>query len=183
MQRTAFQSLDELTFHYLRLLAAFSWKKPVINSLPLDGYSPKEKRQSKMRSLALFLLCLLPLSIQAASDEHPSEDIQTGNGFVRSCSDIDAQNDQITAWALAHISSCTGYLMGLHDGITLMTLVANQSSKANIREPFCLPDSATLGQEVRIVLKYIRANPEKAHMDTSLLATKALEIAFPCPTH
>jgi hypothetical protein len=40
--------------------------------------------------------------------------------------------------------------------------------------------SVTLGQEARIVLKYVRANPEKANMGTSLLATKALEEGFPC---
>lgn len=134
-----------------------------------------------MRPLALLLLCSLSFSLQATTQsETPSENIQTGNGFIRDCSDVDAQRGELTDRALANIATCTGYLMGLNDGIGVMVAVANQSNKAVLKSPFCLPDSVTLGQQVRVVLKYIRANPGKAHMDTSVLATKALKEAFPC---
>lgn len=88
-------------------------------------------------------------------------------------------NDQV----LVNMAFCTGYVKGLTQGIDLMVKVGDVSHKATTAAPFCLPDSIALGQVVRIVLKYVRANPEKAHMDTSLLATKALELAFPCSTH
>jgi Rap1a immunity proteins len=138
-----------------------------------------------MRSLLLFLLCSISLCLHATTNEEtqPAQHLQTGNGFVRDCADIDAQRGEITDRSLANIAVCTGYMMGLHDGISVMVAVANQSNKTAIKVPFCLPDSVTLGQEVRVVLKYVRANPEKAHMDTSVLAIKALEEAFPCSTH
>lgn len=136
-----------------------------------------------MRSLALLLLCSLSMSLQATSGENDkSSGLRTGNGFVRECSDVDAQKGQMTNQVLANIATCTGYMMGLQDGIDLMVLVGIESNKGYNKTPFCLPDSVTTGQEVRIVLKYVRANPEKAHMDTSVLATKALEKAFPCST-
>ena len=138
-----------------------------------------------MRLLAL-LLCSTLLSIQTASAENndPTE-IRTGNGFLRVCSDLEKMDaGQITDQALANIGICTGYMMGLEDGIHLMIAERNASQKVTAKMPFCMTDSdITLGQEVRIVLKYIRANPEKAHMLTALLATLALEKAFPCSTH
>ena len=95
-----------------------------------------------MRSLLLLLLCSLSLSLEAATDENSqaSENLQTGNGFVRDCSDIDAPGSELTDRALANIASCTGYMMGLHDGIDLMVVVGNKSNKANLKTPFCLPD-------------------------------------------
>jgi hypothetical protein len=87
-----------------------------------------------MRALALVLVCSLSFSLQATpQSETPSENIQTGNGFIRDCSDIDARRGALTDQALANIGTRTGYMMGLHDGISVMVAVANQSNKATIK--------------------------------------------------
>jgi hypothetical protein len=126
--------------------------------------------------------CTLALSLQAVSDDGPIQ-IKTGNGFVRLCSDVDKAGAEVTDQALANIASCTGYIMGLKDGIDVMVAVNNKSHGGAEKGLICVPEDVTLGQEVHIVLKYIRANPEKAHIPTSMLATKALKEAFPCSTH
>ena len=46
--------------------------------------------------------------------------------------------------------------------------------------PFCVPDEVQLKQILAVVLKYIRDNPEKAHIRASTLAVAALKKAFPC---
>ena len=45
---------------------------------------------------------------------------------------------------------------------------------------FCRPENVELAQLVRIVLKYIRENPENANQETALLIMKALREAYPC---
>ena len=136
-----------------------------------------------MRSLTMLFICMLAWSPQAISEDGLAQ-IKTGNGFVRLCSDIDKVGTaEVTDQVLANIASCTGYIVGLKDGVDVMVAVNNKSHGAADKGLICLPEDATLGQEVRIVLKYIRANPEKAHMPTSVLATKALKEVFPCSTH
>jgi hypothetical protein len=78
---------------------------------------------------------------------------------------------------------CAAYLMGLSEGIAIeSTFGASGGGKAPI--PYCLADTYEVeqGQKVRILLKYIRNNPEKAHMVTAGLFINAMGDAFPpCP--
>jgi hypothetical protein len=46
--------------------------------------------------------------------------------------------------------------------------------------PFCVPDDATNGQMVRVVVNYIDRHPEKMHMPFTHLAAEALLKAWPC---
>ncbi|MBN9598016.1 MAG: hypothetical protein J0G36_22035 [Afipia sp.] len=45
---------------------------------------------------------------------------------------------------------------------------------------FCVPESASLGQAIRIVIKYMESNPQLLHLDLRGLATTALHEAWPC---
>jgi hypothetical protein len=64
-------------------------------------------------------------------------------------------------------SICIGYITGAAD-----------FSPAGI---FCPPDEVTIGQEIRIVLSYARANPQLLHAFSSNIVWAALRNAFPCP--
>jgi hypothetical protein len=48
-----------------------------------------------------------------------------------------------------------------------------------LRTPFCEPH-VTNAQLLQILLKYIRDNPEKAHLRTAVLYLAAMEKAFQC---
>ena len=128
-----------------------------------------------MRSLALVLLCSITLTLQASNNKSDSPDISEGNGFVRVCSSLyklDGDKFKITEEDVSNVALCSGYLMGLKDG-TVVAFAGGQM--------FCFPDQGIeLGQQVKIVIKYIKANPEKAHLPTAVLATQALQRAFPC---
>jgi Rap1a immunity proteins len=45
----------------------------------------------------------------------------------------------------------------------------------------CPPKDSTIGQGVRVVVKYIDSRPERLHEDFNDLAAEALRIAWPCP--
>ena len=46
----------------------------------------------------------------------------------------------------------------------------------------CVPPEVVLTLDIRIVLKYIKQNPEKAHLPSAALVVAALKTAFPCST-
>ena len=71
-----------------------------------------------IRLLILWFSCSSTLVAQTP-DENPT-DIETGNGFVRVCSSVEKIGaGNITDKDLASIGLCTGYLMGLGDGLEL----------------------------------------------------------------
>ena len=77
--------------------------------------------------------------------------------------------------------TCVGYVRGVIDGTidAWNTLLRS----ANGSQPFCAPAGVTVGQEQRIVLKYIKDHPEREHLLTSALVFRALSEAFPCSKH
>jgi hypothetical protein len=85
---------------------------------------------------------------------------------------IDGDKFKITEDDVANVALFSGYLLGLKEG-TEVAFAGGQM--------FCFPDQGIeLGQQVKIVIKYIKANPEKAHLPTAVLAAHALQRAFPC---
>jgi len=47
-------------------------------------------------------------------------------------------------------------------------------------DDICKPERATLGQSVRVVIKYIEARPERMDEYFGLLAVEAMRAAWPC---
>ncbi len=87
----------------------------------------------------------------------------------------------------------SGYLTG-RDG-AYIDVVVYQANKArnpgeinsdNVRKlkeqaaPFCLPDSATVSQIVRVFSQYMMNNPQKLSEHAGVILTYALVDAFPC---
>lgn len=68
------------------------------------------------------------------------------------------------------------YCLGLVEGTrNTMALLDQQDPAA------CVPASTTNTQAVRLVVKYLRANPEKLHLDASAIILLSLMAAYPCP--
>jgi hypothetical protein len=72
------------------------------------------------------------------------------------------------------------YIAGFVQGVEVGNTTTRVQAKQPVVMPFCRPNGVENAQLVRIVLKYIRENPEDAHQDTMLVAMWALQRAFPC---
>ncbi len=75
---------------------------------------------------------------------------------------------------------CVGYLMGAIDATSTWQ---GAFEKAGMQGGlFCLPEGgAEFNQTVRVVVKYLEANPEDLHYRADSAVQLALKDAFPCP--
>jgi hypothetical protein len=104
---------------------------------------------------------------------------KSGNAFVRFCSAVD--KDKNTEEEIPHVWGCLGYVEGLVEGMDGGYFFYENSMKGPVTRAFCVPPDTSHGQLVRIVLKFIRNNPEEAHKRTAFLIVEAINKAFPCP--
>lgn len=69
---------------------------------------------------------------------------------------------------------CMGYIVGIIEGHEFMV------SQANAVRRFCPPENLSTPQSVRVVVKYLRSNPEFLHLSSTVLVLRGLHDAFPC---
>lgn len=135
----------------------------------------------KMRTLILFCVVLSSLGFtesyaSAQTQEFP---FTSGNTFLRLCSGV--EKEQRTTAETEHGAGCLLYIGGFVEGVeTGHTATKVQTKREDLPMPFCRPDNVENAQLVRIVLKYIRENPEDSHQPTALVALWAFQKAFPC---
>lgn len=127
--------------------------------------------------LALVVFCTL--SAPAFSENHLNV---SGNDFLSECSEVDRANDSnLAPVEQAKIMQCLSYMQGVVDGVVHENVRIEMRGKTKAPPiPYCVPGDVSRLQLVRIALKYVRGNPEKAHEPTVVLVLKALENAFPC---
>jgi hypothetical protein len=92
----------------------------------------------------------------------------------------DASGMQLQQWCSAKDSSsesliCSAYIAGFMMGLFQADGLLDTAQKA-----FCIPRSVTVGQAVLITKKFMREHPEELHEDASLIAARALLIAYHC---
>ncbi len=71
---------------------------------------------------------------------------------------------------------CQGYIAAVHDTMQQPFLTAGSVNSGKV----CVPAGAQLRQLVDIAVLYLRARPEKRHLDASFLVFDALKEKFPC---
>jgi Rap1a immunity proteins len=126
-----------------------------------------------MRNLCLVLTVLF-VSV-AVVPAHADEGIlDSGNGFLRECSVADKPYSAFTEAEAANMIGCSGYVHGLNDAFTIGAMLWNGK-----RQPYC-NEAIESVQIIKIVLKYVRDHPAKAHLATPLLYLGAMKEAFPC---
>jgi len=74
---------------------------------------------------------------------------------------------------------CTGYITGSHD-TDYMVQMLEEHEKITLMKHSCPPSNASTGQVVRIVVKYLRDNPERLNLPASVLVADAVRNSFPC---
>lgn len=108
----------------------------------------------------LWILAVIVCASGALAQDAKSALItESGNAFLATC-----ENHE-TAPAL-----CTVYVGGVIDG------------RFSTDKPgFCLPETISYGQELRVTIKYMQDHPEALHVRTMWLVILAHAEAFPCP--
>lgn len=137
-----------------------------------------------MKTLVAFCVLLSSLDFAGSYGHAQAQEFPftSGNAFLRLCSGV--EKEQRSPEETQRGTGCLLYISGFVDGVeTGQTATRVQTKQDNLPRPFCRPDNVETAQLVRIVLKYIRENPEDAHHPTGLIALWAFQKSFPCPSH
>jgi hypothetical protein len=125
--------------------------------------------------IALLAFCALSIPAFSAPQLYNS-----GNDFLAVCSAVDKDTNLTDAEMIKNLQ-CLAYIQGLIDGATYETAWIWMEGKKTVHPiPFCRPEGVGNLQLLRIALKFVRDNPENAHLETSALIFRSLERAFPC---
>jgi hypothetical protein len=82
---------------------------------------------------------------------------------------------------MIQLSFLAGICAGTIDGLAYeASMLKLSSASAPHAEVFCIPKEIKINQQIRVVVKYIDARPERMHERFALLALLALIEAWPC---
>jgi len=121
----------------------------------------------------LTLLCVFAVPLATAQEQNQSVS-ESGNAFLTQCelvldrSSMKEKGDPVDA------GECFGYVVGVNHGVRMAYDIVGQP------QPYCLPDGVTHGQMMRVLIKFIKDHPEKAHQPTVGLEIESFMDAFPC---
>lgn len=136
----------------------------------------------------MTLVALLTSYVQA--------DSWTGNALLAKCGPVAKEDYSNTA----NTGVCLGFVKGVVDGYGFAWSVGFMSGekadgadqetinrkwtkamRTGQANGFCVGNGQTLGQYVRIFVKYLRAHPKKTNQSASTLLIQSLNEAFPPP--
>jgi Rap1a immunity proteins len=125
----------------------------------------------------VLIVCFASVSVHAQATEQLWD---SGNAFLKWCHVADKSSEEMTKNSeICSVNHCISYVNGLGNGVGLQMDLSHASGQAELF-PYCVSPGVTKGQPLRILLKYIRDNPAKAHMKTAVLFGMAMQEAFPC---
>lgn len=111
----------------------------------------------------------------------PSATNATGNTLLKQCSDlismIETRKDPHNPF---DVGTCSGYLKGIRETNELHRIFAKELGVEPSTLLFCTPNEVSVEQLARIVVKFLKENPEQLHAHEMHLAWEALYKAFPC---
>lgn len=122
-------------------------------------------------SAGTAILLLLALGSRLASAQ------VEGSEILRGCGATVKQADGVRVTDREAIESiwCTGYISGITDGLRIAPELLGQ------RPFFCMPQKGVSNDQIiRVIVKYLRENPEQLHQSGRSSALVALTKAFPC---
>jgi hypothetical protein len=137
----------------------------------------------KSRIPATIAFCLLiPCPATAVTA------LSTTAELYRACSivpEIDKNSSgKISDEAERGAYACAGYFQGYFSGTysaqARYDTVLGFSEAVNPNTAWCIPENVTLGQKVRVFLKWVDSHPEKMHTESAISVLCALKEAFPC---
>jgi hypothetical protein len=76
---------------------------------------------------------------------------------------------------------CIGFLTGIQGyDVMLSQVETDRNAGKGLIQHACVPENATTDEAVRVVVKWLRDNPDKLHFPASVVAIDALRKGFPC---
>jgi hypothetical protein len=121
-----------------------------------------------------LLLCITASPFAETQEQKPSVD-ESGNAFLSQCElVIDRYSMKDKEGSPVDAGECYGYVTGFNHGVGMAYDIVGQP------QPYCLPDGVTHGQMMRVLIKFIKDHPEKAHKLTGVLEIESFMDAFPC---
>ena len=107
-----------------------------------------------------------------ASGSATAAPVATGNELLQWCKNVLSNNEaESTSYTAGY---CTAVV------ITVGDLVKSINRDLGPKLQICVPSGVSNGQMVRILVKYLEANPEKLHINATTLTILATQQAFPC---
>lgn len=125
----------------------------------------------------LAFLVLLP-TVRAEEKWNWHDD---GNSLLTFCS-LEVRlfdGDSLTGAEQVEAGYCVGYVTAVGDVLTT-TGEIQKDKGIKLIEPVCVPKSVPTGQVIRVLVKYLKENPEQLHYPADVLTIGALRRAFPC---
>jgi len=114
----------------------------------------------KVILLVVVTICLILVVIHSAG-------AKTGNEMLSECRNAENPANSTTATEYLNYSFWLGQINGVLDTMLYYRMI-------------CLPDRVTVGQNLSIVMKYLRDHPKELHKEASYLIIQAFAEAFPC---
>jgi hypothetical protein len=100
------------------------------------------------------------------------EDLTSGNYYLNACKEFMSLINGEPVNNLFKAGICAGWVNGTNGTHTYW---AKRSDG-----PICTPDAVTVGQLVRIFMKYLEENPERLHENANWLYEDAMRGVYPC---
>jgi hypothetical protein len=98
----------------------------------------------------------------ALAQTQPAPSIDQGDGFYAVCQRAE------------NLEACTMYLAGYSNGVLVQSLIDRQKPR------YCVPQNFTRGDQLRVVLGYMRGHLDQILEPTAAIIYKALLATFPC---
>jgi hypothetical protein len=135
--------------------------------VPQDRETFLAEGRGKVRTFIISASLVLALTQVGLAEG--KEDSSSANAIMPGCRAF-VKGELSSSYIEGYMQGeCVGIIRGLVDAAYLQPL-----------SPFCVPDDATNGQMVRVVVSYIDRHPERMHLRFSALAFDALKEAWPC---
>jgi len=129
----------------------------------------------RLQSAHLLVAAFMVFSVAAPVFAYDELD---GNHLLQACNNALAEHQPADADGHALL----GYCAGLIHGVGGAHMGAQRAAASDRREPalFCLPESMTILDGARVVVKFLNDNPARLAEDATDLVKDAIAGAFPC---
>jgi hypothetical protein len=97
-----------------------------------------------------------------------------GNELLGQCQEYIKAADKEKNYSVYDVAMCAGYTQGVVNAVYFYSDTLKKDEK------FCMPETVTNGQVVRIVVKYLKDNPKDLNEGRMSLVWSALMDAYPC---
>lgn len=129
----------------------------------------------------MLLVVMLGLLIAPSEQAERRPPALTGVGLLAMCEKWEVENNRNARWTRDAVE-CVSYITGAVDAVAMYeSILSPPASESVLRNPICLPGASVYEQYIRVVLNFLRTNPQYLHWNRALITVTALRDAFPCP--